>query len=219
MSPEFGRLKEPEEPGKGGCKQLNTREGYKGKAHTHTHKADPHADVCTHKSILCREIHWGKTPREASNYGGGGGEGRKGREAKKQTEDMQTGSFHECGGHKWNEKHMTQGDWFYMRLGRLSSQSFHITYFQSNVGKEVSHGKWQKDNKKLMKRPVPVNMLVKRVFLLSAESSWNSSSFIWNPGCKKKGPLHKLTTSRRRSKLSITLPIKPDVLHFNMNFK
>lgn len=61
----------------------------------------------------------------------------------------------------------------------------------------------KKDNKKLMKRPVPVNMLVKRVFLLSAESSWNSSSFIWNPGCKKKGPLHKLTTSRRRSKLSI----------------
>lgn len=29
----------------------------------------------------------------------------------------------------------------------------------------------KKDNKKLMKRPVPVNMLVKRVFLLSAESS------------------------------------------------
>lgn len=216
MSPEFGRLKEPEEPGKGGCKQLNTWEGYRGKAHTRTHTLGRPTRQCLHTQIQLRQrdTHWGKTPREASNYGVWRKE-RSGRQRNKQ----KRGSFHECGEHKWNEKHMTQGRQFYMRLGRLSSQSFHITYSQSNVGKEVSHGKWQKDNKKLMKRPVPVNMLVKRVFLLSAESSWNSSSFIWNPGCKKKGPLHKLTKSRCRSKLSITLPNTPDVLHFNMNFK
>lgn len=143
-----------------------------------------------------------------------GGKEGKGWEAKKQTEE---GIFPRMWWTqmKW-EAHDIRAP---VLLGRLSSQSFHITYSQSNVGKEVSHGKWQKDNKKLMKRPVPVNMLVKRVFLLSAESSWNSSSFIWNPGCKKKGPLHKLTTSRCRSKLSITLPNTPDVLHFNMNFK
>lgn len=98
---------------------------------------------------------------------------------------------------KW-KSHDTKGPALYV-VGRLSSQLFHIAYFQSNFGREVYHMVNDKDNKKLMKRAVPVNMLLKREFLLSAESSWNSSSFIWNPGCKKKGPLHKLTTSRRRS--------------------
>ena len=55
------------------------------------------------------------------------------------------GSFHECGVHKWNENHMTQvgGGPALYAVGRLSSQLFHITYFQSNIGREVSHGKWQ----------------------------------------------------------------------------
>lgn len=63
----------------------------------------------------------------------------------------------------------TRGPVLYV-VGRLSSQLFHITYFQSKLAGRY-HMVNDKDNKKLMKRPVPVNMLLKRVFLLSAESS------------------------------------------------
>lgn len=43
--------------------------------------------------------------------------------------------------------------------------------WQKKRNRQKTEKKERKDNKKLMKRPVPVNMLVKRVFLLSAESS------------------------------------------------
>lgn len=85
----------------------------------------------------------------------------------RRTEDL---FFYECGEHKLNENHMTtRGPVLYV-VGRLSSQLFHITYFQSKLAGRY-HMVNDKNNKKLMKRPVPVNMLLKRVFLLSAESS------------------------------------------------
>lgn len=207
MSPEFGRLKEPEEPGKGGCKLLNTWEGYQGKD-THA-RTEIRADT-RHISYTDPTQAEEDTERDAHESRQLPGKGRKGNGGKK------TNS-----GCAWciffllflrmqvvtNEmkKHMTQGDGLYVyaawSLKLPIVPHHHLLPTLARRYHMVNDKK--KDNKKLMKRPVPVNMLVKRVFLLSAESSWNSSSFIWNPGCKKKGPLHKLTTSRRRSKLSI----------------
>lgn len=144
MSPEFGRLKEPEEPGKGGCKLLNTWEGYQGKdTHARTEiRADTrhisYTDPTQAEEDKERDAH---ESRQLPGKGNGG---------KKTNGGCAWCIFFyswECrlSQMKWKSTwHKGTGS-TYMRLGRLSSQSFHIiTYFQSNFGKEVSHGKWQK---------------------------------------------------------------------------
>lgn len=52
----------------------------------------------------------------------------------------------------------------YSSLGRTGS----VTWYTAHGTRYMVH---DTDKKKPMKRPVPVNMLLKRVFLLSAESS------------------------------------------------